>query len=316
MNLLSTLSRPALATALGLLATVGSVHAIESGAPILPFGVYDFGSGQLPPPSDVATVGVRVAAYSATDLRGNDGSRSPLSLNLKVNSAGVAIIKMTDTPLLGGTWGYSAVIPVLDMKNDLTIPTPGGPLNLSGKNAAQGDIQISPVIISWTPSPGLYANAGLQLQLPTGSYDKTRLINAGTNHWSLTPNAAFTWIQPSGFEISSYVHLNFNSRNSATDYRSGAEFQHEFSLGQHLGPWTLGLAGYRVQQISDDSGSGAAAPNVPPGNRSRVTALGPAVSFFDLGSDWPLVWVHAYKEFGARNRSQGQQVTVRAAWTF
>jgi hypothetical protein len=30
----------------------------------------------------------------------------------------------------------------------------------------------------------------------------------------------------------------------------------------------------------------------------------------------PLVWVHAYKEFGAENRTQGTQITVRAAWTF
>ena len=50
--------------------------------------------------------------------------------------------------------------------------------------------------------------------------------------------------------------------------------------------------------------------------RSQVAALGPAVSFFELGSGWPLIWAHAYKEFDARNRSQGTHVALRAAWTF
>jgi hypothetical protein len=36
------------------LLVAGSAQAVENGAPITPFGVLDFGSGTLPPPSDVA----------------------------------------------------------------------------------------------------------------------------------------------------------------------------------------------------------------------------------------------------------------------
>ena len=52
------------------------------------------------------------------------------------------------------------------------------------------------------------------------------------------------------------------------------------------------------------------------GNRARVTALGPALNFFDPRSGLPNVWIHAYKEFGARNRAQGTQLALRAAWVF
>ena len=189
---------------------------------------------------------------------------------------------------------------------------PGGPLALSGRNTAQGDIQVAPIVVKWTPSPGLFTNASLQLQLPTGSYVKTRLINAGTNHWTVSPTFAFTYITSGGFEVSSNIQLNINGRNKDIDYRSGIEYQHEFALGQHQGSWTYGIGGYYYQQLSDDKSAGQTVPD----SRSRVMALGPVVSFFELGSGWPLVWLHAYKEFGARNRSQGSQVALRAAWTF
>ncbi|HSW07297.1 SphA family protein [Aquabacterium sp.] len=296
---------------LGLLAAAGAAQAVENGAPITPFGVFDFGSGMLPPPTEVATVGLRTAFYRASQLRDDAGQRSPVGLKLKVDSIGVALVKMTDISVLGGKYGAYAVLPYLNMSNRLSIPTPVGPLNLAGSDSAQGDIQIAPLVLQWTPSPGLFANAALQLQLPTGSYDKNRLITAGTNHWTITPNAAVTYILPSGFELSSTFQLNFNGRNKDTDYRSGVEYQQEFALGQHVGPWTFGVGGYVYQQLTDDKRAGQDI-----GNRSRVMALGPVINFFELGSGWPLVWVHAYKEFNARNRAQGTHAALRAAWSF
>jgi len=302
----------AASAAIALASMAVSVGAVENGAPITPFGVFDFGAGTLPPPSEFATVGLRTTFYRANELRDNAGDRSPVGLKLKVDSIGLAIVKMTNIELFGGTYGAFAVLPFLDMKNDLSIPTPVGPLALSGKNTAQGDIQIAPVVIKWTPSPGLFTNASLQFQLPTGSYDKTRIINAGTNHWTVSPTFAFSYIMSSGFEVSSNIQLNINGRNKDTDYRSGIEYQHEFAAGQHVGPWTLGLGGYYYQQITDDKSAGQTVPDA----RSRVMALGPVVNFFELGSGWPLVWLHAYKEFGAKNRAQGSQIALRAAWTF
>lgn len=300
-----------LSAALLAAALAPAAHAVESGAPITPFGVMEFGAGQLPPPSEIGTVGLRLAHYRADELRDNAGNKSPVGAKVAVDSVGLAFIKMTDLTLGSARFGWGGVLPWLSGSVDLTIPTPGGPLPLSGSNRAQGDLQLIPAILSWTPSPGLYANAQLQLQLPTGSYDKTRLFNAGSNHWTVSPVVAFTYILPSGLELSSNIQLNVHGRNKDTDYTSGVEYQHEFAVGQHVGAWTFGAGGHLYQQLGDDKGAG-----VVDGNRSRVMALGPALSFFELGSGLPPVWLHAYKEFGARNRAQGYQVTARAAWTF
>ncbi len=295
---------------LSLLSLAGAAAAVEGGAPITPFGVTDFGAGIMPPPSDVAAVGVRATFYNASQLRDNAGNRSPVAADLSVNSLGVAVIKMTSTKILGATYGYAAVLPLLNMDLALGIPTPVGMLNVSGKKTALGDISLTPVILQWT-SPGLFQYAALQVQAPTGSYDKSRLINPGTNHWTYSPTYAFTHIGATGFEVSSTIQLNLNARNHATNYRSGTEWQHEFALGQHVGAYTIGLGGYHYRQLGDDD-----APGLANGNRARVTALGPTLSFFKPGSGLPNVWLHAYKEFGARNRSQGTQIALRAAMVF
>ncbi|GAA6140986.1 transporter [Hydrogenophaga sp. 5NK40-0174] len=299
--------------AVSLVCSASFAHSVENGAPTTPIGIYDFGAGTLPPPSVDVTVGLRGASYSSSELRDTSGDRSPVGIKLKVQSGSVAIVKTTDVPLLGGTYGFMAVVPYLDMSNNLSIPTPAGLMPLKGKNATIGDVTLTPVMVKWTPSPGLFVNSRLELQLPTGSYRADRLINTSSNHWTATPAVSFTWIGAGGLEVSSNIQLNFHGKNKDTGYRSGIEYQQDFAMGQHVGPWTIGVGGYLNQQLTDDRLNGS---RFADGNRSRVMALGPAVSFFDLGSDWPALWAHVYKEFGARNRTQGTQFALRAAWSF
>lgn len=298
--------------ALGLASlALQNAQAVENGSPITPPGVYDFGAGLLPPPTEFGTVGVRAAATRASDLRDNAGQRSAATPDLKVNSYSLAYIRMTEHMVGGARYGWGGVLPVLDMSMNLTVPTPGGPVGLSGKNQAVGDVQLIPVILQWVHNPGLFSNFQLAAQLPTGSYDKNRLINAGTHHATLSPSWAFTWIQSGGFEVSSWFQLNFNQRNPATQYRSGIEYEHDFAVGQHVGPWTVGLGGYLYQQISDD-----VAPGLSNGNRARALALGPAVTYFQPGSGLPLVSMHLYRETQVRNRTQGTSAAIRLGWSF
>ncbi|MEQ6474630.1 transporter [Comamonas sp. wu1-DMT] len=286
--------------------------AVENGSPITPPGVYDFGSGMLPPVSDVGAVAIRVVSTRATQLRDSAGNVSPVKPDLKVDAIVFAGMKMTDKDLLGGKYAYGVVVPVVANGSlGLRIPTPGGTLQQSGSNQGVGDVQLYPVVIQWKPAEGLFTNAGLMIQLPTGAYDKSRTFNAGANHWTIQPNFQFTYLTAGGLEFSGSTQVNFNGRNPATDYRSGVEVQQDFGIGQHAGDWTFGAAGYVYRQITDDKG-----PNVVDGNRARVNALGPAIGFFGPKRHLPLVYVHVYKEFGARNRVQGTQVAMRASWVF
>lgn len=295
------------------LVAIGTAHAVEDGVPITAIGVMNFGAGMLPPASELPSVALRYASYRSTDLRDNSGNESSNKVDFTVNSASVALIKMTEIDLFGGKYGYSAVIPVMDIKNQLTIPNV---TTISEGKTDLGDIVITPVIVAWTPSPELSTNASLQLQLPTGSFKRANnansIANTGANHYTVSPSFAFTYITPSGFEVSSNIQVNFHTENTTTKYTSGNEFQHEFAFGKHLGPWTIGLGGYHYQQISDDTGTGAT--NGP--NRSRVSALGPAVHFFDPAPGKPVIWAHLYKEFNAVNRTQGTLFAINVSWSF
>lgn len=246
-------------------------------------------------------------------MRDTNGDRSPVGVRLRVTSAALAVFKTTDIPLLGGTYGFAAMLPYLDLSNRVSMPGPGGDQTVRATSAAMGDITIVPALVRWTPSPQLSLNGRIEIQLPTGSYRSDRLVNTGVNHWTVSPALAFTWVSESGFEVSSNIQLNFHGRNDDTRYRSGVEYQHEFAMGQRVGHWTVGVGGYVYRQIGDDKQNGATFQD---GNRSRVVALGPAISFVAAGSRWPSISAHAYKESGARNRTQGTQVPIRAAWSF
>ena len=161
-SLFATRRHPAMLTASSLMAlAAANVHAVENGVPITPPGIFDFGSGILPPPSDVGAVGVRFAFLRASTLKDGSGNTSAVKPKMKINAVVLAGLKMTDQEFLGGKYGFGVVVPTVDGSMDLTIPTPAGSIQQSGKNRAVGDVQIAPVIIQWKPQPNFFINASV-----------------------------------------------------------------------------------------------------------------------------------------------------------
>lgn len=294
---------------LGLLGCCAGAQATENGAPTTAVGVYDFGAGMMPPATPFGTLGLRTAFYSANVQKDRHGRTVDNHFSLDVLSIGVAYMRMTDHTVLGAQYGFGAVVPFFKMDASVKVPTPVGPLSLEADPFRMADVQLLPVILQWNLSPNLFINTQLQIQMPTGDYDKNRLISPGLNHWTFSPIVNATYITDSGLEVSSSFEVDVNTRNPATDYKSGVEYRHEFAVGQHVGPWTLGLGGYYYRQFSDDD-----APGLQSGNRARVLAVGPAVSYFKPGL--PPFWLHVYKETGARNRAEGYTVALRISQSF
>ncbi|PMX22787.1 MULTISPECIES: transporter [unclassified Pseudomonas] len=294
---------------LGLVGCCASVHGTENGSPTTAVGVYDFGAGMMPPATPFGTVGVRTAFYSTNVQKDRHGRSVDNHFSLDVLSIAAAYMRMTDHTVLGANYGFGMVVPFFKMDASLQVPTPAGPLNLEADPFRLADVQFLPVILQWNLSPNLFINTQLQIQTPTGDYDKNRLVSPGLNHWTFSPIVNATYITDSGFEVSSSFEVDVNTRNPATDYKSGVEYRHEFAVGQHVGPWILGLGGYYYRQFTDDD-----APGLQSGNRARVLAVGPAVSYFKPGL--PAVWLHAYKETDAVNRAEGYTVALRISQSF
>lgn len=294
---------------LGLLGFCATAHGTENGAPTTAVGVYDFGAGMMPPATPFGTLGLRTSFYSANTQKDRHGRSLDNNFSLDVLSIGVAYMRMTDYTVLGAKYGFGAVVPFFKMDASVKVPTPIGPLSLEADPFRMADVQLLPLILQWNLSPNLFINTQLQIQTPTGDYDKNRLVSPGLNHWTFSPIVNATYITDSGFEVSSSFEVDVNTRNQATDYKNGVEYRHEFAVGQHVGPWTVGLGGYYYRQFTDDD-----APGLESGNRARVLAIGPALSYFKPGL--PPVWLHAYKEHDASNRAEGYTVALRISQSF
>ncbi|MDO1583233.1 transporter [Rhizobium oryzicola] len=272
-------------------------------------GVTDFGAGLLPPTTPYGTAGLRSSYYSSSTLRDGSGKEIPNNFHLEVETVSLAYFYMTDVELLGARLGFGGVLPLMNISGRLNVPTPSGPFAISGSDFGLGDAAIMPLLLAWQAPPNFFVNAGLQIQAPTGEYSASKAFNTGVNHWTITPILGATYISDGGFELSTQINVNFNTVNPATDYRSGIEYKQEFAVGQHIDAWTVGVGGYAYQQISDDKGTGSR-----DGNRARVFAAGPAISYFKPGM--PLFTLHAYKEFGAENRPEGYNVALRLSMSF
>ncbi|KUM43282.1 hypothetical protein AR540_05935 [Pseudomonas sp. EpS/L25] len=311
MSRLSGVLPAAWAVLLALLAG-SAAQATENGMPTTAAGVQDFGSGFMPPSTPFGTLGLRISDYQARVLKDSHGRDDGNDFDINVLAIGLAYLRMTDQQLLGARYGFGAVSVFFRMDASLGINAGGQRVfSDSAELFRPADIQLIPLILAWTPAPGVGINTQLSIQAPIGDYDKNRLVSPGTHHWTASPILNASYISPSGLELSSSFQVDINARNPATDYRSGVEYRHEFAVGQHVGDWTLGLGGYYYRQLSDDD-----APGLTRGNRARVVALGPAVSFFQPNSGLPAIWLHAYKEFDARNRAEGYTVALKLGVSF
>ncbi|MGJ7512933.1 SphA family protein [Pseudomonas baetica] len=298
-----------MALTLSLLGAWTSAEATENGVPTTTFGVYDFGAGITPPPTENGTLSLRTGFYSSRIVKDNQGNHSDNDVDLDLLSIAASYIRMTEHTLFGANYGFGIVLPFFKMDAELKVQTPAGPMKLEADPFRMADTFFIPLILQWNVSPNFFVNSYFGVTAPTGDYDKKRLVSPGTNHWVYSPGLSATYITDSGFEVSSNFQVDFSSRNQATNYKNGVEYRHEFAVGQHMGPWTVGLGGFYYRQISDDN-----APNLTTGNRAAVTALGPAVAFFKPGL--PPVSAHIYKEFDARNRGEGYTFAVRISQSF
>ena len=188
-------------------------------------------------------------------------------------------------------------------------------LNVSGF----GDTELTAVWVRHQDR--LKVAAGVSLFVPTGAYDKTRGPNPGFgNFYTLRPGVAVTYsLNPnhtdsswdSGVTIAGRLSYGINSSNLDTDYRSGDFVYTEAAISKVAGNWAIGANLLAIQQVSDDSGSGATLG----GNRYKNYGFGPFLSYKLPGKDAGFN-LHFSRNFGSQNAlvSESLQFRFIKAW--
>ncbi len=291
---ISTLKNAKILAVLAVFLLAGAVacpvaRATEGGGGAYAGGGQGYLAGVLPPPGFYFIEYLQ--HYSTDSLKDGDGNRVPIPFKLNVSAAVQRFLYQSNVDFLGGKLGAYTLIPLVHASADTALGT--------GSKSGLGDIVVAP-FVSWHFSKNFHMASSFDVVMPTGNYDSTELVNLGRNYWTFEPVLALTYLADNGMEASIKLMYDFNTKNNATDYRSGQEFHFDYAVGYHTGPWTVGAVGYYYQQVTGDSGTATT------GNLGQVYAVGPGIRYdakngVSIEARWN-------EEFGAENKTEGSRI--------
>lgn len=283
-----------------LLATFSSAaSASERGSAVYPHGADTQRVAVLPPPGQYALT--YSMFYTSNRLNDDDGRKLPVDFALDATAQIGRVINVSKRKILGATWAQQFLVPIVGLRARV-----GG---TRSSRSGIGDIIVNPFILGWT-SGNAHLVAGMDTFIPTGRFSARRLANIGSNHWTFQPIVAVSYIpRGDGPEGTVKLMYDINTRNKATDYRTGETAHADVSAGYNIGHLMVGVTGYYSKQVTDDRQYGASVGTN--GNREEVLGLGPAVRYVIGAVPITGEWQH---EFTADNRPQGDKFWIKAAF--
>ena len=281
----------------GLFLAAGAAQAKEGGDQY-PNGAENWYAGALPPPGTYFINYFGHYGGKLQDDKGNNARPGGQEARVDATFDALRIVHITNTKILGANWGVHAILPVVNQSINIS------PLGGRASKFGIGDITIDPFVLAWHHSPELHSAFGVDINLPTGAYDKNDpRTSIGANYYSFEPLYAVTWLPKGGWEVSAKLMYNTKTRNDDTKYQSGDEFHMDYLVGKHVGEWAFGISGYYLKQTTDDKQNGVKVAN---GNRGQVFAFGPSVKYTAKnGSMFIAQWQH---ETMVENRFQGDKL--------
>lgn len=254
-------------------------------------------------------------------------------IDAKVWFSLLQVLYTAESSFLGGHYFANVNIPIgisAELGVEATSPRAPGLGVLSDETTTTsglGDIQAVPLGIVWD-FHDVHFLIAQNFSLDTGRYNVNKTNNVGRNYFSFDEVVGFTWLdQKGGHEVSLMAGYMINTRNQATDYRTGDEFHLDYTLAQYFSSeFGLGVVGYYYEQVTDDESPYLddinkvnASRGLPTagGFRSKGAGVGPAVFFSKkIGSTELSLMVKWINEYYSRNRFEGDWVWLSAVVKF
>jgi hypothetical protein len=292
-----------------------SVRAVASEYGISTYrpGLMDLFAGYMAPPGTTVVKNYFLFQDARADALTANGFIQAHTHTVTYTAATFAAY-VTPWRILGSNWAFGAIAQTRLADQSLRVGPAGHLSHQTSTVAGFGDLIFSPCLLSWSFGR-FHLMSSLMFYAPTGGYDRHRIINIGTNRWAVEPDLGVTWMnEETGRHFSAFLGYTINTANTETHYRSGDEFHVDFVTAQHLrNGLVLGMAGYALQQVTPDSGTGDAFGAF----EGRVIALGPLVGATVKIGKLPINFCFKYDfEFAARNLSTGNELWLTAAYRF
>jgi anthranilate 1,2-dioxygenase (deaminating, decarboxylating) large subunit len=210
--------------------------------------------------------------------------------------------------LFGGKWGVNLILPVVAFQDSSPLPSQNG----------LGDLEVGP-FLQWDPimrngAPFMFNRLELTCIVPTGSYDRKDVLNAGSNFFSFNPYWSATILPAPKWEVSWRLHYLFNGINddpfvgfAANSSQPGQAIHLNFATSYEVvaKQLRLGISGYYFKQVTQSKMNGI---NMS-GMNEQVLGIGPGLLLSFSQNDH--LFLNAYFETAAENRTEGQRVVVR-----
>jgi hypothetical protein len=290
-----------------LLAIDRPVRALEGGVTAFPNGGEDFLVAAMPPPGWYGLLYAnRVTADRLVD---GDGRRAVHRFDLSVNALTPRLDWVKPVSVLGADrWGTLLVLPLLDVEVELQ-PVPG--VVVRGARRGVGDLTLGNGL-HWTLRSFEMVNA-VDVVFPTGSFDGSDLANPGRGQWVVRASHLGTWFPTPKWDLSYRINYDYNFENSKTHYHSGQTLYLNAAVGWKPNPaTTVGIVGFTLQQVTDDRLKDRRV--APDGARARASGIGPVVRWVGPGEVHYTIKV--LRDFGVRNRPEGEQLWAYGAFRF
>jgi hypothetical protein len=202
------------------------------------------------------------------------GTNSNSGPRVRAGAESVKLIWSTAWEILGARELMFIIQPYVNLKLS-DFPELGNQTLQSSNFANTG---FEPINLSWNLGGDLYASLNFGFYPPAPNYSKTSSINLGNNFWTFEPEAAFSYVGH-GSDLTLHLVYTTNSKNPATDYRSGDQIVLEITATQTFRRTEVGLVSYLSDQVTADKNGGQFyASNLPLTEPFRF-ALGPIVGY-------------------------------------
>jgi hypothetical protein len=286
-----------------------SVRASEGGA-----SFYLLGSGgpaaAVMPPFKGIYLDNTTYLYGGQTQRGKEfsiGGNVVVGIDTLLLGNFTTLLWVPTTNLVGGTLALGLAVPIggpwLDVSAVLTGPR-GNQAAVGAEDSAFtiGDPALTGML-GWK-FDDFHLQASTLINVPIGDYHEGALANIAFHRWAADLSVAASWHSPmKKWDVSAKAGFTFNGTNDATDYTTGTEFHLEGAVERIVSPLvSLGLQAYYFDQVTGDSGSGAALGPF----EGKVAAVGVTVASNFMAGKIPMALrLRVFQEFEAENRAEG-----------
>lgn len=249
--------------------------------------------------------------YEADDLFDRNGNEilPEVPADLAIDAWAPVIYYVSEAKILGGTYGFQAVIP--GSRTQLEVPILGED---AGVGSAIGDLYLQPINLGWNKERTDFI-AGIGVSVPTGDYEFLGDSNSGLGMWSFELFGGFTRYidEAKSWHFATTAFYETHTEKDGTDIRVGDLLTLEGGFGYSFmqGAASVGLAYFAQWKVTDDE-LGDLEALIPPEvsdfvGRHRVYGIGPEVNVpIPIRNKLvALLNLRYIREFGARTKSQG-----------